>query len=187
MMRTIAAFIVALLPMALLSQPQSQEPQQGNLSFLPTSQVIQDLQQKGKASKYFETSMDLVYLDETMVGVINAIQADAITPENLEMIKYVNARDQKPYREEWDHNVYMKYPSGISDIKSLLTDQETFNDLKRRLGREFNTIDAVVYINGPNKIMFILRSPNSQAGSFYRAILSPGSVRIDEISNWRDS
>ena len=72
-------------------------------------------------------------------------------------------------------------------MQQILTDPAVFADLKKRLGREFNRLDVNVFITGSDRIMFILRSPNSQAGAFYRAILGNGEIRIDEISNWRDS
>ena len=157
------------------------------LKFISTSQVLQDLQKNGTASKYYETSQDLIFLDENLVGALNTVTPGVVTPENLDYMKYINARDLKPYREVWDHNVYMKYTSAITDVQQLLTDPAAFADLKQRLGREFNRLDPNAYINGSDRIMFILRSPSSEAGSFYRAILGNGSVRIDEISNWRDS
>jgi hypothetical protein len=178
-------FWALILPAVTYGQNPSSSVQK--LSFITTAQVAQDIRQNGKASKYFETAMDLIYLDESLASVINSIQPDAVTPENLDMIKYINGRDQKPYREVWDHNVYMKYESPVNDASLLLTDQEALADLKKRLGREFNKLDNAVFTNGPDRIMFILRSPNSQAGSFYRAIVGSGTVRIDEISNWRDS
>ncbi|MEI7490756.1 MAG: hypothetical protein WCK92_05105 [Bacteroidota bacterium] len=158
----------------------------GPVRFIPTGQVLQDLQQSGKASKYYAKAQDLIYLDETLIAALNAIQADAVSPENVEMIKYINSRDQKPYREIWDHNVYMKYATGLADIKQLMTDADALADLKKRLGREFYRLDATAFINGADRIMFVLRTPDADAGSFYRAILSNGSIRLDEISNWRD-
>ena len=181
------AIILILISLGLYSQDNVKPVQSGPLVFMTTIQVIEDLKQNGTASKYYETSQDLVFLDENLVGVLNAITPGVVTPENLDYMKYINGRDQKPYREVWDHNVYMKYASTVSEIQQLVTDKTALADLKKRLGREFNTIDTKVFINGTDRIMFILRSPNAESGSFYRAILSNGSVRIDEISNWRDS
>ena len=170
----------------LYSQNPAKSAASGQPVFVTTAAVIQDLQQNKAASKYYETSQDLIFLDETLVSALNAITPGVVTPENLDYMKYINARDQKPYREVWDHNVYMKYAVTFTDVGQLLTDPAAFADLKTRLGREFNRLDPTAFINGEDRIMFILRSPNSMAGSFYRAILSNGSVRIDEISNWRD-
>jgi len=183
-MRTvILAFIILILP----SLAEAQEPAPVKFTMVSTAQVIQDLQQSGIASKYFETSQDLVFLDENIITALNTITPGSVTQENLDYIKYINSRDQKPYREVWDHNVYMKYPVTITEVTQLVTDPAVFADLKKRLGREFNRPDPTIYTGGTDRIMFILRSPNSEAGSFYRAILTNGSIRIDEISNWRDS
>jgi len=181
--------ICLLLPFAGFSQSLNINPEVATppLKFMTTAQVIQDLQQNGKASKYFETAQDLIYLDENLIGVINTIQPGSVTQENLDMMKYMNSRDQRPYREVWDHNVYMKYAAPVTDIRQLLSDQNALKDLKTRLGKEFNRLDPQAFINGSDRIMFILRLPNSGAGSFYRAILSGGYIRIDEISNWLDS
>ncbi|MEI8006826.1 MAG: hypothetical protein WCI48_11515 [Bacteroidota bacterium] len=178
-----------LLPVTGFSQSQGINPAATvpPIKFMATSAVIGDLEQNGKASKYFEPAQDLIYLDETLILALNTIQPGVVSQENIDMIKYMNSRDQKPYREVWDHNVYMKYSTTISDIRQLLTDQNALTDLKKRLGREFNRLDPGVFINGNDRIMFILRSPGSEAGSFYRAILTAGYIRIDEISNWRDS
>ncbi|MCX6284169.1 MAG: hypothetical protein NTW31_08050 [Bacteroidetes bacterium] len=186
-MRNINIFFFCwLMAIQLYGQNTAKPAGSGQLRFIPASQVFKDLQQNGKASAYFEKAQDLIYLDETLIAALNAIQADAVTPENVEMIKYINGRDQKPYREVWDHNVYMKYGSGLTDIKQLLTDADALADLKKRLGREFYRLDAMAFISGADRIMFILRTPEADAGSFYRAILTNGSIRLDEISNWRD-
>jgi len=171
----------------LYSQEKPVSLPEGKFKFVTTGEVLQDLQQNGKASKYFETSQDLIFLDENLITALNTITPGMVSQENMDYIKYINARDQKPYREVWDHNVYMKYTASVTDIQQLLTDQAALADLKKRLGREFNRLDPTAFINGSDRIMFILRSPNSEAGSFYRAILSNGTIRIDEISNWRDS
>lgn len=171
----------------VFSQEAGKAAAPGQPVFMTTAAVLLDLQQNGTASKYYETSQDLIFLDENLVGQLNTITPGVVTQENLDYLKYINSRDQKPYREVWDHNVYMKYAVIFTDVKQLLTNPDEFADLKKRLGREWNRLDPRVYINGSDRIMFILRSPNSDAGSFYRAILSEGSVRIDEISNWRDS
>lgn len=155
--------------------------------FISTGIVMQDLQQNGTNSKYYETSQDLIFMDENLIGALNAITPNVVTQENIDYIKYINSRDQKPYREVWDHNIYFKYATTITDVQQILTDPAVFADLKKRLGREFNRLDVNVFITGSDRIMFILRSPNSQAGAFYRAILGNGEIRIDEISNWRDS
>jgi len=176
-----------LMAFHLYSQNIPESRTSGKIIFITTAQVLQDLQQNGQASKYYETSKDLIFLDEKLIGQLNSIMPGVVSQENLDYIKYINARDQKPYREVWDHNVYMKYTGSITGIQQLLTDQFAFEDLKKRLGREFNRLDALVFINGTDRIMFILRSPNSEAGSFYRAILTNETIRIDEISNWRDS
>ena len=189
-MKTSLTFILLImLPVAVFCQSQGSFPTSAAppLKFISTSEVIRDLQQNNKASKYFETAQDLVYLDENLIGAINAIQPDAVNAENINMIKYMKARDQKPYREVWDHMVYMKYATSITDVRQLLTDQNALTDLKTRLGREFNRLDPMVFINGNDRIMFILRNPSAESGSFYRAILTSGYIRIDEISNWRDS
>ena len=189
-MKTILIYVLLIfLPYTGFSQSQTIYPAAKTppLKFMATAEVIGDLQQNGKTSKYFEPSQDLIYLDENLIGALNTIQPGVISQENLDMIKYMNSRDQRPYREVWDHNVYMKYSTSISDIRQLLTDQTALADLKTRLGREFNRLDPTVFINGNDRIMFILRSPNSESGSFYRATLTAGYVRIDEISNWRDS
>lgn len=187
-MRTKILFILSvLLSGQIYCQDAVKPARAGQIKFITTGQVLSDLQQNGTASKYYETSKDLIYLDENLIGALNAITPGEITPENIDYIKYINTRDQKPYREVWDHNVYLKYTSIITDIQQLLTDPAAFADLKKRLGREFNRLDPAVFINGSDRIMFILRSPNSEAGSFYRAILNNGSIRIDEVSNWRDS
>ncbi|MCX6286953.1 MAG: hypothetical protein NTY96_07550 [Bacteroidetes bacterium] len=180
-------FLCWLMAIQLYSQNTTKPASSGQIKFVSTGQVLQDLQQNGAASKYYETAKDLIFLDENLIGALNAITPGIVTLENMDYIKYINSRDQKPYREVWDHNVYMKYTASITDIQQLLTDQPAFADLKKRLGREFNHLDIEVFINGTDRIMFILRSPNSEAGSFYRAILTNGSIRIDEVSNWRDS
>ena len=187
MRTTFFYLILSILPAMIYSQNTARPAPAGQIKFITTGQVLSDLQQKGTASKYYETSKDLIYLDENLIGALNALTPGEITPENIDYIKYINTRDQKPYREVWDHNVYLKYTSIITDIQQLLTDPAAFADLKKRLGREFNRLDPAVFINGSDRIMFILRSPNSEAGSFYRAILNNGSIRIDEVSNWRDS
>ena len=146
-------FFCWLIAIQLHSQNTVKPSGPGQVRFIPTGQVLQDLQGSGKASKYYEKSQDLIYLDETLITALNAIQADAVSPENVEMIKYINGRDQKPYREIWDHNVYMKYASGLSDIKQLLTDADALADLKKRLGREFYRLDATAFINGTDRIM----------------------------------
>ena len=178
--------LLSIISSNLYSQNPSKAAAPGQPAFMTTAAVIQDLQQNKAASKYYETSQDLIFLDENLVGTLNTITPGVVTPENLDYMKYINARDQKPYREVWDHNVYMKYTVSITDVRQLLSDPAAFADLKTRLGKEFNRLDPTVFINGEDRIMFILRLPNSMAGSFYRAILSSGSLRIDEISNWRD-
>jgi hypothetical protein len=182
--RLIILFL-AFQPVWLFSQNAGS--QSAKFKLVTTAQVLQDLQQNGTASKYFETAQDLVYLDDNLAGALNAITPGSVTQENLDYIRYINSRDQKPYREVWDHNVYMKYAVTITAVQELLTNADALADLKKRLGREFYRLDPVVYINGTDRIMFILRGPSSEAGSFYRAILNGGSIRIDEISNWRDS
>ncbi|MCX6280627.1 MAG: hypothetical protein NTU51_01525 [Bacteroidetes bacterium] len=170
----------------LYSQGTHKPASSGPLKFISTSQVLQDLQQNGIASKYYETSQDLIFMDEALIGALNAITPGIVTQENMDYIKYINSRDLKPYREVWDHNVYMKYTAALTDIKQLLTDPDALADLKKRLGREFYRLDATAFSTGADRIMFILRTPEADAGSFYRAILANGSIRLDEISNWRD-
>ena len=186
MRKALFYLILSILPVVGYSQNATKPKPAGQLKFITTAQVLQDLRQNGAASQYYETSKDLVYLDENLIGAINAITPEAVNQENIDYIRYINSRDQKPYREVWDHNVYMKYTATVTDIQQLLTDPAAFADLKTRLGREFNRLDPTVFINGSDRIMFILRSPNAGSGSFYRAILSNGSIRIDEVSNWRD-
>ena len=178
--------LLTAISLNLYPQNAATPPTAGQTVYMTTAAVIQDLQLNKTASKYYETSQDLIFLDENLVGALNAITPGVVTPENLDYLKYINSRDQKPYREVWDHNVYMKYTVTFTDVRQVLSDPAAFADLKTRLGREFNRLDPTVFINGEDRIMFILRLPNSMSGSFYRAILGNGSLRIDEISNWRD-
>ncbi|GEM_PF-747620 len=182
-----ALLILLMFPLQIFCQDNPKPASSAQLKLITTAQVSQDLQQNGTTSKYYETSQDLIFLDESLIAVINAITPGAVTPENIDYMKYMNSRDEKPYREVWDHNVYMKYTSAVTETIQLLTDATAFADLKKRLGREFYRLDQTVFINGTDSIMFILRAPSSESGSFYRAILSNGEIRIDEISNWRDS
>jgi len=178
--------LLSIISSNLYSQDPAKTAMPFQVVYMTTAAVMQDLQLNKTASRYYETSQDLIFLDENLVGALNAITPGVVTPENLDYMKYINSRDQKPYREVWDHNVYMKYTVTFTDVRQLLTDPAAFADLKTRLGQEFNRLDPTVFINGEDRIMFILRLPNSLSGSFYRAILSNGSLRIDEISNWRD-
>jgi len=184
-MRTAFLYLIScILPAMVFSQKTAKTSPAFQPDFITTEQVLQDIQQSRMASKYYETSKDLVYLDDRLISALNTISPGEVTQEN---IKYINARDQKPFREVWDHNVFLMYSSPLTDIRQLLTDTAALSDLKRRLGREFNRIDQVVFINGSDRIMFIMRHPNSVAGSFYRAILNKGSIRIDEVANWLDN
>ncbi len=186
-MRTHLTILIFFIVSGPIFCQGTQPTSSAQIKLISTGQVLQDLQQNQKASKYYETSQDLIFLDESLIAALNEITPGTVSQENMDYMKYINSRDQKPYREVWDHNLYLKYAVTITGISQLLTDPATFSDLKKRLGREFNRLDPTVFINGSDRIMFILRSPGSEAGSFYRAILSNGSMRIDEISNWRDS
>ncbi|MEI6888952.1 MAG: hypothetical protein ACOYM0_05350 [Bacteroidales bacterium] len=186
-MRTHLTILIFFIVSGPIFCQGTQPTSSAQIKLISTGQVLQDLQQNQKVSKYYETSQDLIFLDENLIAALNAITPGTVSQENMDYMKYINSRDQKPYREVWDHNLYLKYAVTITGISQLLTDPATFSDLKKRLGREFNRLDPTVFINGSDRIMFILRSPGSEAGSFYRAILSNGSMRIDEISNWRDS
>ena len=186
-MRTHLTILIFFIVSGPIFCQGTQPTSSAQIKLISTGQVLQDLQQNQKVSKYYETSQDLIFLDESLISALNEITPGTVSQENMDYMKYINSRDQKPYREVWDHNLYLKYAVTITGISQLLTDPATFSDLKKRLGREFNRLDPTVFINGSDRIMFILRSPGSEAGSFYRAILSNGSMRIDEISNWRDS
>ncbi len=186
-MRTHLTILIFFIVSGPIFCQGTQPTSSAQIKLISTGQVLQDLQQNQKVSKYYETSQDLIFLDESLIAALNEITPGTVSQENMDYMKYINSRDQKPYREVWDHNLYLKYAVTITGISQLLTDPATFSDLKKRLGREFNRLDPTVFINGSDRIMFILRSPGSEAGSFYRAILSNGSMRIDEISNWRDS
>ena len=187
-MRTVFLYLIScILPAVVFSQNTAMTGPAVQPKFVTTEQVLQDLQQNRMASKYYETSKDLVYLDERIISALNGISPGEVTQENLDYIKYINARDQKPFREVWDHNVFLVYSSPRTDIRQRLTDTAALSDLKRKLGREFNRIDQVAFINGNDRIMFIMRHPNSEAGSFYRAILNNGKIRIDEVASWLDS
>ena len=186
-MRTHLTILIFFIVSGPIFCQGTQPTSSAQIKLISTGQVLQDLQQNQKVSKYYETSQDLIFLDESLIADLNEITPGTVSQENMDYMKYINSRDQKPYREVWDHNLYLKYAVTITGISQLLTDPATFSDLKKRLGREFNRLDPTVFINGSDRIMFILRSPGSEAGSFYRAILSNGSMRIDEISNWRDS
>ena len=186
-MRTHLTILIFFIVSGPIFCQGTQPTSSAQIKLISTGQVLQDLQQNQKVLKYYETSQDLIFLDESLIAALNEITPGTVSQENMDYMKYINSRDQKPYREVWDHNLYLKYAVTITGISQLLTDPATFSDLKKRLGREFNRLDPTVFINGSDRIMFILRSPGSEAGSFYRAILSNGSMRIDEISNWRDS
>ena len=186
-MRTHLTILIFFIVSGPIFCQGTQPTSSAQIKLISTGQVLQDLQQNQKVSKYYETSQDLIFLDESLIAALNEITPGTVSQENMDYMKYINSRDQKPYREVWDHNLYLKYAVTITGISQLLTDPATFSDLKKRLGREFNRLDPTVFINGSDRIMFILRSPGSEAGSFYRPILSNGSMRIDEISNWRDS
>ena len=186
MKRTLLFFAILLLPVWVFSQKGLKPIASGKLQFITTDQVLQDLKSQGKNSKYWETAQDLIYLDENLIGALNTLQADAVTQENIEMIRYIDARDQKPYREVWDHNILLKFEVSVTDIRTLFTDPSQLTELKKKTGREFNRLDAAVFTRGSDRVMFILRAPSSDAGSFYRAILTGNLLRIDEISNWRD-
>ncbi len=183
-MKTKFLFILLLLiSVCSYSQKQIFKPEVAvQLKFISSDVVIQDLQQNGQNSRYFNMAKNLFYLDSAYVDIINGIIPGTISPEYVDFSHFINERVRNGYREAWDHHALLFFDVNLQNVLDLFKDQLLYHQVKLQLNREFDQIENNIYYKGSDKALFSFHRSAGIEGSTYRAMLSGNTLRIDEIS-----